>query len=590
MTTPAAIPSPLAEDGHTDHRQITRQTGPSLPSQLGRQLLRTLRRYGYESRLYDWRLKGRPLRLLGTPGDLWPGDQEAGQALINGILSHAGARLEIEDPDFWGRAASLSALRSYALGFSWLRDLATIDDLRRTRAVAEVLTRGWLNRFSQFHAIAWAPAETGQRLSMWLLHAPLILASNDLVYRSTVLNAMARQARHLMRVARDAPPGLPALHAATGLVLCGLLLPDGTAWRIRGEQHLAESLGSLVLPDGGVSSRRPPDLITVMQNVITLRSAYEDRMEEPSHLIQRTLDRMAPFLRALRHPDGTLAHINGAGCEPNGLIDRVLKLSQADGKALTTAPYSGLMRVEARRTVLVFDAMVPPPGHLSHRGHAGTLAFELSDDQDRLVVNMGTATSGSLASLSRTTAAHSTLILGDRNSTEIHDKGLGNGVQHITIERNDGSSGTLIIAHHDGYQRRLRCSHRRSLHLDRSGDRLIGQDEILLNGRPPKAGLTFDLRFHLHPKVTASTTHGGAGVLLRLSSRHGWLFRVEGGETNLEARLEDSLYLDRDGIHKSLQILVRGSITSARSTRIDWSFERLGGKRPAAQAPKTSAS
>ncbi len=588
MTTPAAIPPPPAEDGHTDHRQIVRQTGLPLLARIRERLVCSLRRYGYETRLYDWRLKGRhPLRLLGTPGDPWPGDRDAGHSLVNGFLSYKDVRLEIEDPDFWERAASMSALRPYALGFLWLRDLASVSDPRRARAVAEILTRGWITRFSQFHAAAWAPAETGERLGMWLLHAPLILASNDLVYRSTILNAMARQARHLMRVSGDAAPGLPAITAATGLILCGLLLPDGASWRMRGEQHLAESLGSFVLPDGGVLSNRPSDLIAVMQSLITLRRAYEDRMEEVPHLIQRTLDRMAPFLRALRHPDGTLAHVNGAGREPEGLTGLILSLSQADGKALTSAPYSGLMRVQARRTVLIFDAMAPPPVHLSAGAHAGTLAFELSDDRDRLVVNMGTA-DGALASLARTTAAHSTLVLGDRNTTEIHDNGLGNGIQRITVERNDGKGGTLIVASHDGYHRRLRCDHRRTLHLNKSGDRLIGRDEILLNGRLPKTGLMFDLRFHLHPGVTASTTHGGAGVLLRLSSRHGWLFRVTGEDSNLKASLEDSLYLDHKGVHKSLQILVRGAVTDAKSTCVDWSFERLGGKRPAEQTPKNT--
>ena len=68
----------------------------------------------------------------------------------------------------------------------------------------------------------------------WTAHAPLILSSTDLVYRSLVLNTLARGARHIDRGADKLPPGAPRVAALCGVVAAGVLIPGGDAvitWR-----------------------------------------------------------------------------------------------------------------------------------------------------------------------------------------------------------------------------------------------------------------------------------------------------------------------------------------------------------------------
>ena len=94
--------------------------------------------------------------------------------------------------------------------------------------------------------------------------------------------------------------------------------------------------------------------------------------------------------------------------------------------------------------MLVFDAAPPPPPRALKGACASTLAFEFSDGPNRLVVNCGGA-GGARGALPpglvhglRTTAAHSTLALGDRNSTAINEDGsLGKGVGEVELVRDD---------------------------------------------------------------------------------------------------------------------------------------------------------
>src|SRR3546814_9827452 len=86
--------------------------------------------------------------------------------------------------------------------------------------------------------------------------------------------------------------------------------------------------------------------------------------------------------------------------------------------------------------------------------------MEISDGPYRLVVNCGgAALAGAtipedLAQGLRTTAAHSTLVLDDRNSTAILNDGtLGRGVNEVELERQELEQGSRLEISHDGYVR-----------------------------------------------------------------------------------------------------------------------------------------
>src|SRR3546814_917774 len=121
--------------------------------------------------------------------------------------------------------------------------------------------------------------------------------------------------------------------------------------------------------------------------------------------------------------------------------------------------------------------------HLAVAGCASTNAMEISDGPYRLVVNCGgAALAGAtipedLAQGLRTTAAHSTLVLDDRNSTAILNDGtLGRGVTEVELERQELEQGSRLEISHDGYVRRLDFIHRRLLLMGPDGREIRGED------------------------------------------------------------------------------------------------------------------
>src|SRR3546814_88105 len=99
-----------------------------------------------------------------------------------------------------------AAFLDYVHRFAWLRDLSSVAPRAQAAPIAENLMRRWLHAHADTIADpAWRPDLCARRLQFWAAHAPLILSSTDLIYRSRVLNTLARGARHIDRVADKQP-------------------------------------------------------------------------------------------------------------------------------------------------------------------------------------------------------------------------------------------------------------------------------------------------------------------------------------------------------------------------------------------------
>jgi uncharacterized heparinase superfamily protein len=165
---------------------------------LGERLANGLYRLTWRTPLHGLRLNGRyPLKLLAVPADPLPGNPEAGRQLAEGNMVKGRESIAVDEIDFCGTGAS-PALTTHIERFAWLRDLALGVSRAEGAPIAERLMRVWLERHgNQVSDPAWSPDRIGWRMLFWAAHAPLILSSTDLVYRSAVLNALARGARHL---------------------------------------------------------------------------------------------------------------------------------------------------------------------------------------------------------------------------------------------------------------------------------------------------------------------------------------------------------------------------------------------------------
>ena len=565
-------------DGIEEGKRLMRVGGDKGLS-LAERLSERFHKLTWRTPIHTMRLKGRyPLKLIAVPDDPVIGDVARGRALLKGELSFRGETHPVDTLAFkrgeWGRPFA-----EYVHSFAWLRDLSTVATRAQGAPVAEQLMARWLDDYAEkVDALAWRPDLWGRRLLYWTAHAPLILSSTDLVYRSSVLNTLARGARHLDRGADKAAPGAQRIAAWCGVVAAGLLIPGGDPRRGFGEAGLARALAGGLTEDGGSVSRSPAMLLDTIMLLAMLRETYAARREDMPAVAQNALARAVPALLGTMHGDRMLSSWQGGGPATPDAIAAVIEASGIRTRPLRQARDGGYQRLAAGSAILIVDAAPPPIARLVEGGCASTLAFEFSDGDARLIVNCGGAR-GAVAQLPaafaeglRTTAAHSTLTVGDSNSTAIHADGtLGRGVGEVELSRQESDVASRIEASHDGYVRRWGFVHRRQLMLTGDGKELRGEDALLPQGRRRKVGVVpFALRFHLGEGVQASPTADGLAALLRLPGGALWQFRCRGGALTIE----DSLWIDGEGRPIATQQLVVGGEAPAGGANISWALKR----------------
>ncbi|WP_422396539.1 heparinase II/III family protein [Sphingomonas suaedae] len=569
----------LGADGIAHGKRLIRiggDRGLSLADRISDRLFRM----SWRTPIHSLRLRGRhPLKLIAVTDDPFMGDPARGNALLEGRLmfhgeSHDVVTLNPAKPD-WS-----APFADYFHGFSWLRDLSTVATRQQAAPRAEALMRKWLGAHAGRVADpAWRADLWGRRIQFWTAHAPLILSSTDLVYRSTVLHALARGARHLDRAADRAPVGAPRIAAWCGVLTAGLMIPGGDPRRAFGEAGLARALASAISRDGGITGRSPLALLDAIQLLTLLRETYAARRLDTPHFVVETLDRMVAALLGVCHGDRGLASWQGGIPLSGDVIDQTIEATGARVRPLRQAHEWGYQRLAQQRTVVIMDAAPPPIARVMAGGCASTLAIEFSDGPERIVVSCGGARGADLrlpAALTeglRTTAAHSTLIVRDSNSTAIHPDGtLGRGVVEMELSRTETETASRIDAAHDGYARRHGVIHRRTVALGTDGRDVRGEDSLLPAAkRGGKTGdVPFAIRFHLHPGVEASPTADHSGALLRTRSGAVWQFRARGASL----AIEESVWIDGKGIPRETQQIVLTGEAPVGGGSVSWLFHR----------------
>ena len=525
------------------------------------------------------RLKGskQRLKLAAVPRDHVQGDRQRGEALMAGRFIAGTENISLKNLDF-AAIGTAGAAAEQLQGFSWLRDLAAAASREKGARLGEAISGRWLLAHGTRVDAAWAPHLWGERILFWTAYAPYILSSSDSGYRSALLNTLARGARHLESSADKAAAGIDRVTAWCGVVAAGLLVQGGVPRLARGEAGLARALAAAQFDDGGLICRSPFEQVLLVDRLGILRSCYQAAKQAIPEGIDAASQASLAALHGVTMGDGALSSWQGGNPLEPSRLTALVEGCGLRARPLRQARGWGYQRMSALGTIIVVDAAPPPPQKMAEHGSASTLSFEMSDGGQRLVVNCGgpgplpTALPEELVQGLRTTAAHSTLVLADTNSTNINDDGsLGKGVEDVGIDRAEDNDSSRLEASHDGYARAFGMIHKRSIMLGNDGKEVRGFDQLQPKGRKKiRESAPYAVRFHLAPGVEATITADGMGAILRSKGAPPWNFRCRGGNLGIE----ESLWVDGRGQpQRTTQLVIAGEV-SALGGEIGWQFRR----------------
>lgn len=546
----------------------------------GRSLVRQL----LQSSLMRWRYRGPPIdRLLLVPQDLRTADPSFASEIYHGHFGLAGAIAAIGNESPFAIVPPNAGWARELHGFGWLRHLRAADD-HISREHARALVRDWIELHGTIDGLPWRSEVVARRLISWLSQAPVLLEGANEEFFELVMSSLARQMRYLRASYSKAPDGAPRLLCLIALVLAGLCAASEPNYVSEHGVPLQTELERQILADGGHVSRDPGALIELLLDFLPLRQCFVARDLKPPQALIAAIDRMMPMVRFFRMGDGQLAHFNGMGWTQTDGLATALAYDDAQGKPLVHAVPSGYCRLARGDLILLADVGAAPPLAVSRAAHGGCLAFELSAGADLIVVNCGSpaAAAEDWRQPSRSTAAHSTVIVADTSSSQmvptsadgsLVDAGLlGPDAVECQIVEEDG--GIALRAYHDGYRARYGIIHERRLRVSAAGDSVRGVDRLHaprgLQGAAKRGDGAFDIRFHLHPSVRAQLSQDGRTALLVTGSRRGWRIVSDGAPMTME----ESVYLaDIAGPRRTLQVVLSGAFDGGNEVRVGWAIE-----------------
>jgi len=394
------------------------------------------------------------------------GDKKTAEAMLKGHFEYGGQKLDVgAQGDPWTVVVPSTRFASWLHGFHWLGDLAVSKD-KNAAIRARHLVDKWIAVYGKWNPFAWEPDILADRLFHWLaLWSPLLTGDSMSEAAQIRRSSVMRQLKRLRKTYKRTSPGLPRLKAAAVLAMAGARLKEKSDGFLgRGLDWLDDEIGVQVLPDGGHVSRAPGQALESLQILLTLDSLLQARGVEGSRAVSRAIDRLAPVIPFFTAADGKLFCFNGSGEGEKAYLKAIKKAApETTSKSFGYCPHTGYQRIEAEGTVLLVDTGATTPRPFDQQAHLSPLAFELSTELGRLVVNCGwnEQQPHNFRRAVRATAAHSNLILDNRSAGKLLKEGWGSKrlgevvdveAGPVMATRKEQVSGTWLETSHDGYR------------------------------------------------------------------------------------------------------------------------------------------
>lgn len=522
--------------------------------------------------------------LAANPHDLRPVDPANGRRILAGQFELAGASLHVgPDGDPWDRALPHRRFATALHRMGWMGDLLSVGNEGAAQGLRLVLD--WRRVFGKWNRFSWSPEVLERRVFNLACAARRLCASASDAEIQALTQDLARQARHLTRIAI-----VPDRHVeraiAAGVAGCALAGEPGEALIDYAMDRLKAELPASVRPDGSHASRSPERGLELLFDLMTLDEALHQRGQAGPDEINRAIDRLTAATRFFTLPDGALPVLQGGEAREPRTIAAAVAHDEGRAGGPSRATFGGFQRLDGGGLCVLADAAPPAQGKWSVSACAQPLAIEILAGADRLITACGWSPEAAGPGALRVIDAASTASLGDLITGApvggVSAYGLGarliGAPRKVEARRHDSEAAAWLELNHDGWVRRTGLVHERRLFLDKAAGELRGEDSFTpqtvkddaKSRAAPRRYMPFTVRFHLHPDCRASLARDNKSVLLRGPSDQGWWLRNDAAEVSLEA----SAHFQDGQARRAQQIVLKGQVRLDKGGRIRWKLSR----------------
>jgi uncharacterized heparinase superfamily protein len=516
-----------------DLGRLSRTVMQLRPAQIGQRVRLRAQRIALEHSVPParrWLLSGPdPAAVTGwprgyTPLDarLWCGGQDgvalrAGELRLIGVSRNVAADTEAGIARWasadWKAADAPLLWRFHLYYWDWAWALAAEPPCPDAPAVFTSIWESWHAAVVPGRGPAWHPNPAARRA--WSFCG---------IYRALVqggpvdgpfLGELAAHAGFLRRSLETDVGGNHLIKNLKALAGLAVFFAD-EALLARTIRQLRRQIAEQVLPDGGHYERAPAYHCQVLGDLIDIAGLLRAAGRPVPVGLPEAITAMRGWVAAVLTPRGEVPLLNdGFPVSPELLAAIAPDVPAAGAPAMPPAgllhllPDTGLARVAVGGWHVLADIGPPCPRELPAHAHADTLGCVVHVDAEPLLVDTGTSTyaPGPVRDRERSTAAHNTVEVDRRDSTEVWGAFRAGRRARVLGVSASADAGTVTVeGAHDGYRSLPgRPAHHRRWSV--RAHELRVDDTVTGRGRH-----RVTVRWHLAPGTSLRLVPGGAVV------------------------------------------------------------------------------
>ena len=461
-------------------------------------------------------------------------------------------------------------------GFLWLTKL----NRKNSKIITKDIIKSWINNFFNYDPNTWEMEITARRIIAWSSNTDITLVDADYSYREKFFLSLIKQSNFLLQNLNRLFYEPSKIICCAAIILSGMIFKENELNYKTGIRELEKVIKNYFDESGFPKSRNPEEVFICIKYLILIREWLKEAQKPIPDFLNEIIRKCGNCYTFLSCSNKQFPLFNGSteiNHKDYDIFLKTLKYKFVNQKH----EIADLIKIKKKKFEFFIDCGNPPPNNFAKYYQAGCLSFELISTKQKVICNSGYGKylSSKLSSLSRSTAAHSTLYINNTSSciflkNKFVNKVYGNSLvqRHKIISKNYAEDKDFysITASHNGYEKKFGYIHTRSIKILKKEDKIFGHDELKKTKKYSNL-LNYFVRFHVYPNTKIVKTKAGNSILISLSSGEGWLLQSK--TNNFE--IEKSLFFgNKNKITSNDSVSISGN-TSDEIISIKWEIERI---------------
>ena len=453
--------------------------------------------------------------------------------------------------------------------FFWLYSV----DLKSSNKLIQSIIENWIDKNIMYKSQVWESDILAKRIISWISNSKLTYEDSTEEYKEKFNFLISKQLNHLINEMERSKFPDDKIIGCTAIILAGISYKEDYYLNY-GSKLLKYIISFSLDQEGFPKSRNFRQLYFYLKYFVLIRELFKEVYMEVPDYLDEAIFYLGQSYNLFWQTTKTSNLFNGnneinKSDFDNYLIDKGYKFKNSKNEI------GGYVQFKNKKNSLIIDIGKPPIKKFSNNYQSGTFSFEFTYLSNKIICNSGyfQKQKHQLNNISRSSVAHSTLILDNSSISKFKNDSLGikyveNNLKIFDKKIVEEKNNWFVSASHDGYLKNYGVIHKRSLEFLNKRYLLIGRDEIIKRKKFKYS--QFEIRFHLLPETKVTKTIDGKTVLLEIGNT-GWRFRC----SNYQLDVETGLYFGKKNLYiENKNILISGN-TLENDQAICWELVKI---------------